>query len=235
MQRPFVVCHMLVSLDGKIDGAYMDAPENEGPRAEYGRIRAFYGCQATLYGTTTMLGSYADGHSPALPQQAEPSLEDFLAPHAGSNYIVSLDPKGTLQFASPYIQKKGRASAHVIEVLTQQASPAYRAYLRQMGISYLIAGSERVDCRRLLEKLRSAFGIDRLMLAGGGYTNASFLQEDLIDELSLVIAPLADGNTSSVSIFERADFLGQKPPVPFSLKEATRVAGDGLWLRYGRK
>ena len=62
--------------------------------------------------------------------------------------------------------------------------------------------------------------------------NGSFLQEDLIDEISLVISPLADGNTSSVSIFERADFYPEKKPTPFALKAVQQVAGDGLWLRY---
>ena len=27
MERPFVVCHMLTSLDGKIDGAFFGMPE----------------------------------------------------------------------------------------------------------------------------------------------------------------------------------------------------------------
>ena len=34
MNRPYVVCHMLCSLDGKIDGAYMTAAENEPVRKE---------------------------------------------------------------------------------------------------------------------------------------------------------------------------------------------------------
>ena len=28
MNRPYVICHMLVSLDGKIDGAFMSASDN---------------------------------------------------------------------------------------------------------------------------------------------------------------------------------------------------------------
>lgn len=27
MERPYVVCHMLASVDGKIDGDYMSSPE----------------------------------------------------------------------------------------------------------------------------------------------------------------------------------------------------------------
>ncbi len=67
MDRPFVVCHMLSSLDGKIDGEFFSAPECRPALAEYGNLRGFYGCQATLYGTTTMIGSYADGMVGELP------------------------------------------------------------------------------------------------------------------------------------------------------------------------
>ena len=56
MEKPFVVCHMLTSLDGKIDGAYMSTPECGPALQKYGELRGFYGCDATLYGTTTMLG-----------------------------------------------------------------------------------------------------------------------------------------------------------------------------------
>lgn len=234
MKRPFVVCHMLASLDGKIDGEFFAAPEAENALAEYGKLRRFYNCQATLYGTTTMLGGYADGLAPTLSDGEKiQSREDYvnLEGRAMGNFIVSVDPKGILRFHSHVLEKKGRPAAHIIEALTEQASPAYLAYLQKLGISYLFAGKDRLDCSLLLEKLQARFGIDRLMIAGGGTVNWSFLQEDLIDELSLVIAPVADGNTSSVSIFEQADFLPAHGSVGFRLTEAT-PNGDVLWLRY---
>ncbi len=65
MSGMFVVCHMLASLDGKIDGAFFGAAEAAPALKAYGDLRDFYGCQATLYGTTTMLGAMLtpDGHS----------------------------------------------------------------------------------------------------------------------------------------------------------------------------
>lgn len=66
MERPFVVCHMLASLDGKIDGAFFGAQQTAPALQVYGELRGFYGCQATLYGTTTMLGGYADGKESSL-------------------------------------------------------------------------------------------------------------------------------------------------------------------------
>ena len=42
MNRPFVVCHMLCSMDGKIEGSFMAAPEALPGLAEYGKLRGFY-------------------------------------------------------------------------------------------------------------------------------------------------------------------------------------------------
>lgn len=236
MEKPFVVCHMFTSMDGKIDGAFMGDPAAVPARTEYGRLRNFYECDAVLYGTVTMMGGFSDALAEDLPAAGSKyPMEDWVAPHEGKNYVVSVDPKGILGWNSGYMERKGRARAHVIEVLTTQVSTDYLAYLRENGVSYLLAGEERIDCPLLLHKLKTVFGIEKLMLAGGGYMNGSFLSEGLIDEVSIVMAPVADGNTSSVSIFEYHDFLPHNAPMAFSLTSADRVEGDGLWLRYTLK
>ena len=240
MKKPFVVCHMLTSLDGKIDGEFFSAPQTAPASRAYGELRGFYGCQATLYGTTTMIGGYAAGPAPALwevgllGKASLPQEADFVSPEGKvlGNFIVALDPKGELGYHTATIEKKNRPAAHVIEAVTEQASSAYLQYLRGLGISYLTAGRERVDCALLLDKLSGLFGIERLMVAGGGLANWSFLQEGLIDELSWVVAPVADGSTTAVSIFERGSFLPPHAPVPFRLKEVKTLEGDTLWLRY---
>lgn len=48
MDRPFVVCHMLSSLDGKIDGEFFADPKCRSAIAEYGKLRGFYNCQASI-------------------------------------------------------------------------------------------------------------------------------------------------------------------------------------------
>ena len=233
MERPYVVCHMLASVDGKIDGDYMSSPKCSGALREYGNLRGYYECRATLYGTVTMEGSYSAGLAPTdLKDGKVYPREDYVADSDVKNYIVSLDPKGVLGWESKYIEKKNRPKAHVIEVLTGQVSDAYITYLRGYDISYIFAGDQEIDCPLLLLKLKALFGIERLMIAGGGYTNWSFLQAGCVDELSLVIAPLADGSTTSVSIFERADYLPKKAPIALSLKEIKQVDGNGVWMRY---
>ena len=97
------------------------------------------------------------------------------------SFIVSVDPKGELAFSSHAIEKKGRPASHVIEVLTEQALPEYLAYLKKLGISYVFAGVDRLDCTLLLKKLYSLFGIEKLMVAGGGVMNWSFLVQGCIE------------------------------------------------------
>lgn len=56
------------------------------------------------------------------------------------------------------------------------------------------------------------------MLEGGGVLYGSFLNEDLIDELSLVIVPIADGSSNSVTLYEMDASMKLQPPANFSLK-----------------
>ena len=235
MNGMFAVCHMLASLDGKIDGAFFGAAEMAPASQAYGELRKYYGCQATLYGTTTMLGGYAGGRVNSLPAAGNPlPKEDWVNAEGRDmgNFVVCVDPKGELAFSSHISEKKGRAPAHIIETLTEQASPEYLSYLRKQGVSYVFAGQETLDCGLLLEKLQSLFAIEKLMVAGGGVMNWSFLSAGLLDEISLVVAPVADGSNTAVSIFEQAPFLPGLSPVGLTLQQSKVLEGDALWLRY---
>jgi len=101
-----------------------------------------------------------------------------------------------------------------------------------MKISYIIAGMEQLDCQVAAEKLKSLFKIETLMLSGGGFINWSFLQAGLVDELSLILAPLADGENDTPTLFEKPAFLPDTPPVEFTLKSVEAGKGDSIWLRY---
>ena len=233
MEKPFVVCHMFTSVNGKIDGEFMGCPAGVPARTKYGELRGHYNCEAMLYGTVTMAGGFSDGLVGELPAStAHYPKETWAAPSEVKRYVVAVDPEGTLGWDSPYMEKWGRPKAHVIEALTEQVSQDYLAYLRQRGVSYVVAGKEQLDCARLLHELKTGFGIQRLMIAGGGYVNGSFLQAGLVDEVSIVLAPVADGNTCSVSTFENHGFLTNQAAVGLSLLDVQRIEGDGLWLRY---
>ena len=161
---------------------------------------------------------------PAVPEG------DFVAKKTNM-YYVSVDPSGKLGWKSDtltYID----TTAHVIEVLTEKASNAYKAFMRSLGISYIIAGKEELDYATALEKLKNLFGIKTLMLGGGGVLNWSFIQSGMCDEISVVIAPCADGSSETPALFSTRSGLSADKPVGFELQSAEVKDGGSVWLRY---
>ncbi|CAM5570987.1 hypothetical protein RLIN73S_05663 [Rhodanobacter lindaniclasticus] len=232
MNRPWIVCHMMTALDGKITGPYMRTKAVDGASDEYERINASYRPQAWLCGRVTTDDNFTHYRKPALDEDASAPEGDYVAVADAPMHYVSIDPSGKLGWDTNTVKYEARPPAHVVEVLTGKAGPAYRAFLRRMGISYIIAGTDRLDCRLAVEKLKSLFKIETLMLSGGGFINWSFLQAGLVDELSLVIAPVADGENDSVTLFEKSSHLPAHLPVAFSLKGVQMGKGDSIWLRY---
>ena len=82
-----------------------------------------------------------------------------------------------------------------------------------------------MDYRVLMEKLYRLFHIETLMLGGGGVLNWSFLQAGFCDEVSIVLAPAADGSNDTPALF--ADV-----PMSFQLQQAEVLEGSVVWLRY---
>lgn len=232
MNRPYIVCHMLTALDGKITGPFMRTSAVNGASEEYERTNASYHPQAWLCGRVTTDANFTHYKKPVLDDKASVPEGDYVAVADAPMHYVSVDPSGKLGWESNTVNYEDRPPAHVIEVLTEKASPAYRAFLRRMKISYIIAGKDQLDCKLAAEKLKALFKIETLMVSGGGFINWSFLQAGLVDELSLVVAPVADGENDTVTLFEKSSYLPDHPPVAFSLKAVEKGKGDSVWLRY---
>lgn len=231
MNRPYTICHILSALDGKITGEFMEMESARSVSEEYGRIRTEYQADAWLYGTITTK-EFTGWRKPEPDFGTEVPDGDFVAEKQAPLYYVSVDVQGEISWESGTFHKAGRPDAHVIEVLTEKTPAAYRAYLRKHGVSYILAGSEGLDGKLAVEKLHRLFGINRLLICGGGTVNWTFLQQGVVDELSLLIAPVADGNPDSVTVFERSPLLPAGGPAVFQLKNIERLRGDGVRLVY---
>ena len=57
-----------------------------------------------------------------------------------------------------------------------------------------------------MEKLKLKFGGNRLMCCEGGVVNRTLLQAGVVDELSLILAPAADGQTETATLFDRSAY-----------------------------
>lgn len=232
MDRPYIVCHILSALDGKISGAFMGTDATYEASKEYARIRTAYQAEAWLYGTTTTK-EFTGYRKPDLKKEYAPVPEgDFMAETDLKLYYVSLDTEGEIGWESGIFRKAGRPDMHVVEILTESTPMAYRAYLREKGVSYIIAGKKSLDCREAVEKLKRYFKIDTLLICGGGTVNWSFVQQGVVDELSLILAPAADGGSTTPTVFEQSDYLAASKPVEFSLKNVEKLNAGSVRLTY---
>ncbi|WP_430348822.1 hypothetical protein [Thermoanaerobacterium thermosaccharolyticum] len=57
-----------------------------------------------------------------------------------------------------------------------------------------------------VQKLKKLFGIQTLLLEGGGIANGSFLQEELIIEISLVVVSAAEPSEKEVPLFQTGKY-----------------------------
>lgn len=234
VMRPYVICHIVSSVDGKIDGDWFGMEEIRPALAESNRIRENYQCSAVLYGSVTMAETYANGFVAELPAAAVTyPREDYLVQPEAELFFVSLDPAGKVAYQTGIIEKKGR-KAHAVEILCEAVSDDYLHDLRAKGVSYLFAGQDSLDLQLALVKLKDLLKVERALICGGGMIDFSFLKAGLMDELSLVVAPVTDGGVQMPTVFDSSAFAaGEK--IAFSLLGAEVLPGDSLWLRYQPK
>ena len=217
-------------------GNYMDTPACAAASDAFYQIafgaKPYYRHQGWLSGRVTTDDNFTFYKEPALEETAPPVPEgDFVADAHAGMYYVSIDPSGKLGWESnqlTYVE----TTAHVLEVLTGKVSNAYKAFLRKLNISYIIAGEEQLDYGLLMEKLYQLLHIETLMLGGGGVLNWSFLQAGLCDEVSIVLAPAADGSNDTPALFAVCDGLSADIPVSFQLQQVEVLEDSVVWLRY---
>ncbi|GLC25268.1 RibD family protein [Roseisolibacter agri] len=224
--RPRVICHMMASLDGRI--VTEEWPLSADERREYEQLHATYGSDGWLCGRITMEQHFAAGartDADVARTYDGPPREDFVAPGEHDSYAIAVDPRGKLVWES------GDAGGdHVVAVLTERVSDDYLATLRARGVSYLLAGRDDVDLPRALEKIGARLGVRTLMLEGGGGINGSLLRAGLVDEISLLVAPVVDGRVGTPALFDiEGDGVA---PHRLTLAHVDRRGDDVLWLRY---
>jgi len=222
-KRPYIICHMASSIDGKIDGS---ALRNVMRKGEYEALHSKLGGDAWVCGRTTMQQHFAE-KEPFVSATNKPAgpRPPYVARRSES-YAISVDTNGKLRWASNDLD-----GDHLICVVSERAPSDYLDMLREKKISYVVSGVSFVDLTQAVRLLSEHFGIRTLLLEGGGHINGGFLEAGLVDELSLLLLPGIDGRHEIPAVFDGvAD--SKRTAVPLKLKSVEQRESDALWIRY---
>jgi riboflavin biosynthesis pyrimidine reductase len=226
---------MVAAIDGRIVAG--DWPLAAGARRQYELVHASYEPDAWMCGRITMepfakrIRPEAEVARECPPGGGGAPREDFVAPGDHDTFAFAVDPRGRLAWESSDID-----GDHVVAILSERVSDEYLAFLRERGVSYLLAGARdpsassghAVDLAVALEKIGARFAVRTLMLEGGGRINGGMLRAGLIDEVSLLVAPVADGRVGAPALFDGDDLT----PRRLTLEDVEKRADGMLWLRY---
>ncbi|MFD2236034.1 bifunctional diaminohydroxyphosphoribosylaminopyrimidine deaminase/5-amino-6-(5-phosphoribosylamino)uracil reductase RibD [Aureimonas populi] len=216
-KRPEVTLKMALSADGMLGRRGQGRVAITGPVANAQTHLMRARSEAILVGIGTVLAD-----DPALTCRL-PGLEER------SPMRIVVDPR----LETPPTSRLGADARGVPTVLAALAGadPQRGRALREAGFEFLAAEPDengRVALPELLDDL-GARGISTLMVEGGAMLGGSFLKEDLVDRLVLVVAPgrIGEGGVP-------APLDPQEAGHRFDLRRQLRY-GDDLWLEYMRK
>ena len=221
MKKPYVICHMMTSVDGRIDCAMT---EHLPGVAEY------YDTLDALDAPTRVSGRVTAQLEMARPgtfrsETVTPlGREAFSKAVDAGGYEVVTDTRGTL------LWENGAGERPLLILTCEQVSREYLAYLDERKISWIACGKERIDLPRACGILTGEFGVGRMAVVGGGHVNAGFLAAGLLDEVSVLVGAGIDGRGGQPAVF---DGLPEDRPVTRLRLSGVKQYGSGaVWLRY---
>lgn len=230
--RPKIICHMTSSIDGRLQTSRWTPPvEGIAPdlkSTQYEEVATRLQADGWMVGRITMQG-YAKGQPSQVDIPAVDLRATFVAPGDHATVAVAIDPHGKLEYGRHHI-----GAEHIVAVVGRQVSDNYLAGLRRDGVSYLFAGGDGHDLAAAMDELGEAFGIQSILLEGGGVLNGVFLKAGLLDEISVLVYPGIDGLAGISSIFQYHGKEGEQPADGQRLRHlATEtLEGGTVWLRY---
>ncbi len=220
--KPYIICHMMTSVDGRIDCAMTEHLPG---------VQEYYATLDALQAPTRVSGRVTAELEMALPGSFASTTdtpldkEAFSKQQAAAGYEIVMDTKGTLLWEQLEADERP-----LLIITSEQVSKEYLAYLDSKNISWIACGRQQIDLVRACGILAQEFGVKRLAVVGGGHINAGFLAAGMLDEVSMLIGAGIDGRGGMAAVF---DGLPMSSAVTqLQLLKVQQFDSDAVWLRY---
>jgi 2,5-diamino-6-(ribosylamino)-4(3H)-pyrimidinone 5'-phosphate reductase len=201
--RPYVVAHVAVSVDGAAAGFEPD-------------VGRFYELAATWHEDVTLVGA-----DTMLAQEQALAAAPRPGPAEDGPLLAVVDGRGRVR-AWEALRDVGHWSDVV--ALHAEATPPRPA---GRAVPELVVGAERVDLAGALDALGRRDGVEVVRVDSGGSLVGALLGQGLLDEVSLLIHPCLAGGRG-----RRWHGSAPAPAGPVGLIASRTFDGGLVWLRY---
>ena len=227
--KPYVICHMMSSIDGHALTDGWDRAFKKSAGDLYEKLAQTFKFDAWICGRVTMQEiAHGDDYPKGLAKEPV-ARTPYFARRDAETYAVAIDAHGKVAWKS-----NEALGSHVVAVLAETVADDYLAYLQSIGVSYCFGGKTDIDLSRVVQLLADELGAKRLIVEGGPHVSGSFVNAGLVDEVSVLILPLVDGRGEHPASFEVSGETWHAPTY-LTLTSAEIQDGGGVWLRYGRQ
>lgn len=222
MNKPYIICHMMTSVDGRIDCKMTE---------ELSGVVEYYKTLDTFNAKSHISGRVTAELEMALPGKFVSKVnkpinkEMFHKAIASDSYEIILDTKGTLLWP-----RQEESNNPLLIITSKQVRVDYLEYLNCRNISFIVTGDKQIDLESACDILYNEFNVKRAALVGGGKINAGFLKLKLIDEISILIGAGIDGRSGMGAVF---DGLSEDSNVTkLKLISVDSFDSGAVWIRY---
>ncbi len=170
--KPYVLCHMVTSIDGRIWGSRWRPKANVVPNlfeTLHDRLVAEGGTSGSWLCGRVTAQEFARGKGKVYPPTGETLPRenwyafDETARRGIKAWGIFLDAHGKAVW-----ERRDIGGDPILVILTEQVPDSHLAGLRGEGISYIFAGRDSIDLAQALETLNRELGLTRILLEGGG-------------------------------------------------------------------
>lgn len=223
---PKVIIHNEVSLNGYITG--FDSNMNT-----YYEIAGRFNPDAVLVGSNTAkVGielDYGDlTHSP------EEEKSDFVKPEISPEdkrpFLVIPDSSGILENLL-HVYRRLEYIKDVIVLVSNKTAGHYNEYLQKRQYDMIKVGEDHVDYRRAFEVLCDRYNVKTIRSDSGGTLNTILIEQDLVDEISLLISPVLVSK-NNIALFVDLHLENGNKIIDLELIKNEVIDNNYLWLVY---
>jgi riboflavin-specific deaminase-like protein len=225
LTRPFVMATFAMTVDGKITTRTLSPVDFTSRADKQHLLRQRSLGDAVLVGHTTLR---RDNVRLGI---ANGDLRNERIKRGQSAYPlrVIISNEGKIDARLNIFQSHPAAAGRIIVFSTIRMPRRYRCALMEKATLHL-TGARQVDLSEMLHRLRSEYKVRTVACEGGAALFRALLEQDLVDQLNLTIAPYLFGGSEAPTLTGLSkDFLSRSAHC--TLKEM-RVLGDECFLTY---